>query len=295
MKTEQMIRIVNDSFPDIDIKEIQTKSNGWDNNILILNKEMVFRFPKSHEIATKVLAEADLIEQLRQKQPLLQIPQYEFLYVNETFMGVKYDYMHGESLSEPERNFTMDSNNAALLGDFLTKLHSIDLSTLKEKNIITVHTREYWQDLFKSVKTSIFPHLNSIQINEVLVCFEYFFNPSMFSANYETMIHGDLTTANIIFQQERGLISGIIDFTDTQLGDPAFDFAGVYWSFGPEFTKEVLSHYELGDRESIFNRVQLFYGLQPIFHELLHEMKENRDVNWDTALERFSYLLSLRD
>ncbi|WP_375137316.1 phosphotransferase [Cytobacillus oceanisediminis] len=116
----------------------------------------------------------------------------------------------------------------------------------------------------------------------------------MYSINKKVIIHGDLTTANILFNQEKGLVNGIIDFTDAQIGDPAFDFAGLYWSFGPDFTKDVLSYYKAEDKESIFKRVQSFYGLQPIFHNLIFAVKENLDVNWETAFERFSYLNSLR-
>ncbi len=295
MKSDQMIRIAKEASPDLEIKKVETKSNGWDNDILMVNKEIVFRFPKSKEIAAKVMGEATLIRELLLRKTKLQIPDYEFLYENGAFAGVKYDYLPGEPLSETEHTFPMSSTNAALMGDFLTKLHGIDVSRFKGKTIKPIHTQKYWQDLYTSVETTLFPHLNQTQKNEVELFFEHFFNHPMFSDTYDTVIHGDLTTANILFRHEKGLISGIIDFTDAQLGDPAFDFAGLYWSFGPAFTKEVLSHYMMGDPDSIFNRVETFYGLQPIFHELLYTVKENHPVNWNLALKRFSYLFSLRD
>ncbi len=38
-------------------------------------------------------------------------------------------------------------------------------------------------------------------------------------------------------------ISGVIDFGDAQIGDPAFDFAGLYYDFGDEFTTSVYEQY----------------------------------------------------
>ena len=295
MKADPLIELVKKVYPEIKINQVKTKTNGWDNDILILNNEVVFRFPKSKEVASKVKDEVVLVSQLALKNPLLQFPRYEPVYLNGEFKGVKYDYLEGESLSEVQINHSLPLQNAELIGDFLTKLHSIDLSTLKETKIEPSHTKEYWENLYNLVETSVFPNLKRSQKAEITNLFRDFFCDSMFSADNKVLIHGDLTTSNILFQKEKGLVSGIIDFTDAQIGDPAFDFAGLYWSFGPDFTTEVLSHYQAADKESIFDRVQSFYGLQPVFHNLLYAIKENQHVDWETALDRFSYLNSLRN
>lgn len=109
----------------------------------------------------------------------------------------------------------------------------------------------------------------------------------------KVIIHGDLTASNIIYSEKKKRVNRIIDFTDAQIGDPAFNFAGLYWSFGPpNFTKDVLlSCYKtLESLDSIFNIVSKFYGLQPVFHELLYAIRNNQKVNWGAALDRFSYL-----
>lgn len=91
----------------------------------------------------------------------------------------------------------------------------------------------------------------------------------------KVVIHGDLTSANILYHPSKKEISGIIDFTDTQIGDPAFDFAGLYWDFGDQFTKEALASYQTKfNKDEMYRRVTSFYGLQPIFHKWLKNVND---------------------
>lgn len=104
----------------------------------------------------------------------------------------------------------------------------------------------------------------------------------------------ELTASNIIYRQEKECINGIIVFTDAQIGDPAFDFAGLYWAFGIDFTKDVLRWYSSNEnKELLLDRVKNFYELQPIFHELLYAFEKNQTINWKTALKKFSTLNQL--
>ncbi|MFI8684502.1 aminoglycoside phosphotransferase family protein [Rossellomorea sp. NPDC077527] len=289
MNKEQMMSVVNETIPGIPIHCVKVNPNGWDNDILIANGEIVFRFPKTSEIASKVVDEADLLKKLATKKPLLEIPQYELIHINGEVAGVKYPYLEGDTLGKflhPIHSSTL------LIGDFLTKLHGLRKSGMPK--LKTIHTKEYWYELFLAVKTFVYPHLTSNHRLIIKCFFEEFLSVYEKGKVKQVVIHGDLTTANMLYQPKTGLVSGIIDFTDAQWGDPAFDFAGLYWSYGPRVTKEVLSHYKAENKEAIFKRVQDFYGLQPIFHELVYAMKEDQHVNWDQALDRFLYLFSLR-
>lgn len=45
-----MIRFVRSAVPKLPIATSEVKTNGWDNDILIINKQQVFRFPKTDQI-----------------------------------------------------------------------------------------------------------------------------------------------------------------------------------------------------------------------------------------------------
>lgn len=43
-----------------------------------------------------------------------------------------------------------------------------------------------------------------------------------------TLIHGDLTDRNILFDPAKQKLTRILDWSDAVFGDPAYDFAGLY-------------------------------------------------------------------
>ncbi|WP_071458644.1 aminoglycoside phosphotransferase family protein [Bacillus massilinigeriensis] len=290
MTKEEMLAIIKTTFPDLPIDKIQVNDSGWDHDIFILNNELVFRFPKSSEFLSKIKDEGKILQLLMEIKPALQVPQYEYVYQDGLLKGVRYPYLEGIPLSKlPLNDIESNRENAKSIGDFLSKLHSIDVERLDDTNLTTIHTMEYWKSLHSNVQKDVFPYLTNQQQKEIDEVFLRFTETK--STYKRTLIHGDLTSSNIIYNKASGCISGIIDFTDAQIGDPAFDFAGLYWDFGRDFTVEVLSWYSGSENPvTLFNRVKNFYGLQPVFHELLYSIKCGKEINWETALDRFSYL-----
>lgn len=267
-------------------------NKGWDHDILIINKKLVFRFPKSESLAAKLFDEGKIVAILKSKGPLLKIPNYEFMYLAGKLKCAKYDFIDGKSLNEYS-NINLDKNpeNAILIGNFLTELHCMDVAELKETNLKTIHTIKYWQELYSSVRNNLFPFLNCQQRDLIEEIFTGFISRYPSHTFKKSIIHGDLTISNIIYNERKSRVEAIIDFTDAQIGDPAFDFAGLYWSYGPDFTKKVLSWYKTSESiDGLFERVKTFYGLQPVFHELLYSVRNNQTINWNTALDRVSML-----
>ena len=90
------------------------------------------------------------------------------------------------------------------------------------------------------------------------------------------LIHGDLTQDHILFNSKSSRISGIIDFGDLIFGDPALDFAGLYYSYGKNFVEEVLEFYANKREDNLIKRIEDFYIKQLPIHDYLHGI-ENRD------------------
>lgn len=291
MKKEELLYWIKRNFPDLTIWKVDENHNGWDNKILIVNEQIVFRFPKSTELLSKIKEERKILEILRSKNPLLSIPDYQSVYKEGKMIGVHYAFLEGSSLNEVQVENLLDHPfNARSVADFLTKLHHIDKLSV-DCSLASVHSLKYWEELYSEIKIKIFPFLSSEEQNMINEMFVSFFKKYPHFQYKKTIIHGDLTASNIIYSLQNNCISGVIDFTDFQIGDPAFDFAGLYWDFGLEFTEEVLKGYSGDeDKSELLERVTSFYGLQPIFHDLLYQLKNNQKVNWDTALKKFFYL-----
>ncbi|MCM3362184.1 aminoglycoside phosphotransferase family protein [Niallia sp. Sow4_A1] len=292
MKEKERLAFIKRYFPHFVIKEVKVNNRGWDNDLVIINNNLVFRFPKSEEVAAKVKTEGEILTAVKARNPLLVIPEFEYMHEDDKVKGVKYPLIEGKSLSEYAPNtITCHFENARLVGDFLTKLHSVEVAQLNSSMLTSLHNHSYWESFYKKVERQVFPFLKYKQQEQIAHLFERFLESYEDIPAKKVIIHGDLTTSNIIYNEQKGRISGIIDFTDAQIGDPAFDFAGIYWAYGPDFTKNVLSCYQSSEKtEAIFKRVSNFYGLQPVFHELLYALENQYNINWETALERFNCL-----
>ena len=55
--------------------------------------------------------------------------------------------------------------------------------------------------------------------------------------------HNDLSAEHILLDAETHLPSGVIDWTDVRIVDPAIDFAGLCNWLGEDFVKKTLEHY----------------------------------------------------
>lgn len=170
MVKSERLAFIKSSLPDLKINDVQSNNNGWDNDIIIINMKIVFRFPKNKEVTEKVMREASLLDSFRKLQPKIEIPEYCLLYSeNRSLECVYYPYIDGVPLSEvdkiPNRN-----ENAKLLGEFLTKLHSLEILPELASN----HTHKFWERLYNSVKKEVFPFLNESQRGEITGTFSGF-------------------------------------------------------------------------------------------------------------------------
>lgn len=49
------ISFIKKALPGLEIESVDVNSRGWDNDILIVNRSIVFRFPKNNAIAIFLL------------------------------------------------------------------------------------------------------------------------------------------------------------------------------------------------------------------------------------------------
>lgn len=293
MKKQEKIQFIRTSMPNLNISHIEENRHGWDNDILIINHQLVFRFPKSEHISQKIIIEKQILDLIKKKEPLLQLPDYKLLFdEHKKLICTCHQYIDGVPLNGNSEMISWEES-AKLLGDFLTKLHRIQEVDYKKYSISTIHTFDYWNDFYASIKREIYPLLSKVYQSKVEQLFQHFFRQYTNDPKAKCVIHGDLTCSNIIFSPKNYVATGVIDFTDTQISDPAFDFAGFYWDFGADFTQKVLSYYAgCESTREIFERVKNFYGLQPAFHELLHAIRNEVRVD---ANEKIQKLIQLQE
>ncbi|MBU1337464.1 MAG: phosphotransferase [Acidobacteria bacterium] len=64
----------------------------------------------------------------------------------------------------------------------------------------------------------------------------------------------DLWAEHILVDPCSGIVSGIIDWGDAAISDPAIDFAGLYTWYGEKWLKDVLAYYSKTPDTEIISR-----------------------------------------
>ncbi|URM90487.1 viomycin phosphotransferase [Streptomyces sp. MRC013] len=86
------------------------------------------------------------------------------------------------------------------------------------------------------------------------------------------VVHGDLGAENVLWEWTHGLphVSGVLDWDDVALGDPAEDLAAICAGYGPEFLERVLALGGWSDR-GLLTRITAIRGtfaLQQAFYAI---------------------------
>jgi aminoglycoside phosphotransferase (APT) family kinase protein len=87
-----------------------------------------------------------------------------------------------------------------------------------------------------------------------------------------TVIHGDLGTEHVLADYDRGVLTGVIDWTDARIGDPAMDFADLLRRLGRPATDAILDRYadavDPPPEEPFVRRIELYVDLMPLYGAL---------------------------
>ncbi|AUI37410.1 aminoglycoside phosphotransferase family protein [[Bacillus] caldolyticus] len=284
-----MLDYIKKQLPWLEIQEYDINNEGWDNAVLIINKEWIFRFPRSEDTAQHLLNEKLLLDFLQTEISYLSIklPKYRLIFKDNRPICCYYSLINGVPLS-PSILYELDDQTqnqiAFQISSFLTMLHKVDLEEIHSIELKDNQGYTYWKEHWENIKKLVYPYLTEQECQKITNMFESFLNQISINPLPKTIIHGDLTHKHILFDINKKQISGIIDFGDIQLGDPAYDLSGLYWDYGEQFFNKILNYYSYPFKDlnyPIDKRVTSFYGKRLIFHDLLYaiEKKSVKDFN----------------
>ena len=78
------------------------------------------------------------------------------------------------------------------------------------------------------------------------------------------LVHGDLSGEHLL-AGEGGELTGVIDFAEARLADPALDFAGVLNRFSWRDLEVVRAHYEAPVDATLLDRARIYIEIVPIY------------------------------
>ena len=128
---------------------------------------------------------------------------------------------------------------AVQLGNFLQSLHQIEPDLLSDIKLPHIDQR-WWANFLNRVERLIFPKIASTTAE--ILRYQVQSHIQQLPNLPRVLRHGDFGSSNILWDS-KGHITGIIDFGSLGWGDPGWDIAGLFVSYGSPFVKRLASTY----------------------------------------------------
>lgn len=270
---EQVKNCLQSQFPELlPLKEIICIGEGWDNQVFLVNRKIIFRFPRRKIAVALIEQENQLLNHL-QSHLTLQIPNPQFIgRPGKDFPYPFHGYKLIAGISAERADLTMSQRIASLkpLAKFLCQLHSINPGLASDMGAkVPVFDRTHIQKTITILQE---------RVQKILALAIYKLNTKSFQQEISLvqgikllrsehcLIHGDLYCRHLIFQDQQ--LMGIIDWGDVAISHKAVDLA-VIWSFYPTIChREFLEIY--GVIDPITWQYARFLGLYTGFTLLLY-------------------------
>lgn len=234
MNEEEYLEKVRKIFKG-NIEFYKVNSEGCGNLVLEINNEWIFRFSRSElDIKQLELEKAFLLK----LETLSPIPVPSIKYSGTDFIG--YKKLHGVPLTQEifEQLWNKKESICKSIGNFLKVLHSTEFS---HKNLVEypLWDDDFWNKIWKNAE----PYINKQTKQRAFGYFtDYFGNESNYLIE-KNICHWDFHPNHIIYNEEQGIISWIIDFGRLGIYDPAIDFNLIERFYGEDILDLILVNY----------------------------------------------------
>jgi aminoglycoside 2''-phosphotransferase len=286
---------IRQAYPELAITSVESHEGGQNNDVLVIDGEWVFRFPRYPEALARLQVETAILRAIEPYVALeIPVPAYVGLAGRVAaaapegavaFTG--YRRIPGEPLwRETFAAIAEEGMLAALaaqLGGFLRALHAVPLAALGAE-APRADTYETCADIYRRMRQKLFPHMRPAARRWAAAHFERFLGHA---ANFEyepVLKHGDFGPSNILFDRQAGRVQGILDFGNSCLGDPAYDFAGLLSGYGEAFVRRCALVYPAV--EDFLPRVHFYQGTFALL-EALFGVEHGDDDAYRAGMARY--------
>lgn len=182
----------------------------------------------------------------------------------------------GEALTREDWEGLPDAAREASASDlarFLGVLHDLPASIGASCGVPRLDAAEYAARLLPACG-SLRPLLCEDTFRRLREALERWSRPPADADRQAALLHCDVAPGHVLFDPASGRLTGVIDFGDLAIGDPARDFVYVYEDFGPEMLGAVLRHYAGEDSAALPSRIRAWFVLETVEWTLGQQAEE---------------------
>lgn len=203
--------------------------NGWDTRATLVDGHWVDRTPRRPEVEPRVRREVALMPWLA---PLLPLPVPVPRIVSEDPLTVRHALIVGQACPGTS------AAHGRAVGAFLRGLHSVDPEQAVRSGARDAATSyAEAQEIRDRMAADVLPLLPGQVLAEGTALLERMSVPPP----DPRLVHGDLGPDHIRVVDD--VVSGVIDWGDCGVGDPALDLAWTRYGAGPEFSAALEAAY----------------------------------------------------
>ncbi|PTM59903.1 phosphotransferase family protein [Desmospora activa] len=265
-------------YPDIPFSKVERLGSGQNNDVWVIDSTFIFRFPKYMEGIEQIKREAIFLNRIADLVPL-QVPRplycgFDSGVVGHAFIG--YRKIDGVPLEAEKlhriKEVAILRQMAGQLGEFLQGLHRINPDEYSKGANAEYDPFLEWREMYERIQSKLYGFMKHEACQWTDRHFTEYLELDANARITPTLIHGDFGTENILYDPESNRVTGIIDFSSVQIGDPAIDYAALLASYGEGFFQMVMDHNP--NIQGMMERVMFYKGtfaLQEALFGLEHD------------------------
>ena len=285
-ETGEIVVLFKNMFPEEDIKSLGIISRGWNSTVYGINDRYILKIPLDKPASSSLEKEILVTGKVKKYISTGNIPEFVG---KSKFKGITagvYRKIQGETLlpSDPDkiqsealfsRLGKRDIENLAMeIGNLLNEIGRIPHSCFGGND---ASKDEDWKSCFRNQLRQysvscipVFPEKLQEKVKKFLT------NTANSIEELEipiTPIHGDFGGWNILYHN--GKVTGILDWGNSGLGDPAMDISELVVSFGERFAMMAMEQCHTVDSE-IMGRAAIYASLSG-FMDISYGLRLGKD------------------
>jgi aminoglycoside phosphotransferase (APT) family kinase protein len=283
-------RMVAARLPHYQVDSVVQVGEGLDNLAYEVNGELILRYSKEPDPAARA-AHVD-----REARPLAAVAAVSPLPVPEPAFTVPeqgclaYRKLPGQpllDLPEPQRS-THASSIAATLGELLTALHAAPVEHMTALVDVDDQPLAEWRGEAAETYAAVVEAVPVVHRRPVEAFLEA---PPPADRWTPVFSHNDLGIEHVLVDPVSWTVTGIIDWSDAAIMDPAVDFGLLYRDLGPIAVHAALGSYriEASDVVTLGDRA-VFYARCSLFEDLAYGIQTGHDNYLDKSLAAMAWL-----
>jgi len=226
--------------PEVVVQSAVYNGEGLGNDVVVVNGRLVFRFAKTERGRAALAGELEVLNAIRSR---VALPIPDPLFTGDGSMA--YELLPGEQLSFAvlrKLPASVVETIALQLAEFLRALHGTPASDGLPATLALAR-RDEWEELRRDTQALIYPLMLPHQREWAKGMFDRVLGDPRQFDDTPRVVHGDLWPEHVLFDRSAGRLSGIIDFGQAGLGDPAGDLGNLLQVYGETFVRRMLPAY----------------------------------------------------